>query len=110
LVRAANEADRMQRNDLRLDRRARLTACLAVIAATMSLGCFGHAAAAEPRLFQFESQALEHCPSDTVVWVNPKTGIYVFSRDQRWYGKTRPGSYVCQREGKTAGYRATKKG
>jgi hypothetical protein len=99
----------MQQDDFRLERRAWLKVCIVVMVTTISLVLsFGRGTAAEPKLFQFESEAIQHCPSDTVVWVNPRTGIYVFRSDQRWYGKTKPGAYVCQLEGKTAGYRATK--
>jgi len=100
----------MQQEELQRDRHGSLTACILALAITTGQSIFDRAAAAEPRLFQFESQAHQHCPSDTVVWVNPKTGIYVFSSDQRWYGKTKPGAYVCQLEAKAAGYRAAKKG
>ncbi len=39
--------------------------------------------AADPPLFQFEREAKQHCPTDTVVWVNTPTGIYHF-KGQRW--------------------------
>jgi len=59
--------------------------------------------------FQTEQSAQEHCPADTVVWVNTKSGVYHF-KGQRWYGATNAGAYVCQQEGDKAGYRATRNG
>ena len=99
----------MRQKGLQLSRHACLRIGVLGVAIATSQSLFDRAAAAEPRLFQFESEAHQHCPSDTVVWVNPKTGIYVFSSEQRWYGKTKPGAYVCQLEGKAAGYHAAKK-
>jgi len=48
-------------------------------------------------LFQSEAAAQQHCPKDTVVWINTKTGVYHF-RGQRWYGRTRSGAYACRAE------------
>jgi hypothetical protein len=59
--------------------------------------------------FPAEQQAQQHCPADTVVWVNLPTGIYHF-RGERWYGNTKSGAYVCQREADQAGDRATRNG
>lgn len=59
--------------------------------------------------FPTEQQAQQHCPSDTVVWLNLPTGIYHF-QGQRWYGNTKSGAYVCQGEANQAGDRATLNG
>lgn len=40
-----------------------------------------------------ESAAQAHCPSDTVVWLNTRSGIWHEKR-MRWYGATREGAYV----------------
>jgi hypothetical protein len=53
--------------------------------------------------------AQQHCPADTVVWVNLPSGIYHF-KGERWYGNTKSGAYVCQREADRAGDRATRTG
>jgi hypothetical protein len=37
-----------------------------------------------------EAQAQQHCPADTVVWLNLPTGIY-HAKGQRWYGQTKSG-------------------
>ena len=69
----------------------------------------GMAGAASVQLFTAEAEAQQHCPADTVVWVNTPTGVYHF-RGMRWYGATIRGAYVCQKEGDQAGYRATRNG
>lgn len=62
-----------------------------------------------PALFQSEQQAQQHCPTDTVVWLNLPTGVYHF-QGQRWYGNTKAGAYVCQKEADASGDRATRNG
>jgi len=59
--------------------------------------------------FQSEQQAKQHCPNDIVVWVNTKTGVYHL-KGERWYGATRDGAYVCQKEADVEGDRATRNG
>lgn len=71
----------------------------------------GGAAAFEPKIlpqterFQFSQWAKDHCPTDTVVWVNTRSHIYN-SSDERWYGRTKGGAFVCKLEAEKAGYRA----
>ena len=45
--------------------------------------------------FPNERQAQQHCPGDTVVWLNLPSGIYHF-KGQRWYGRTNSGAFVCR--------------
>jgi hypothetical protein len=52
-----------------------------------------------------EAQAQASCPSDTVVWVNSKSGIYHFKGTHN-YGNTKRGTYMCETAAKTAGDRA----
>jgi hypothetical protein len=59
--------------------------------------------------FQLEPEAQRHCPKDTVVWVNTKTGIYHL-RGERWYGRTKDGAYVYRKEADTGGDQMTRKG
>lgn len=59
--------------------------------------------------FPTAETAQRHCPRDTVVWLNLPTGIYHFA-GERWFGRTRSGAYVCQREAARAGMRATRNG
>jgi hypothetical protein len=56
--------------------------------------------------FSTEQLAKQHCPTDTVVWLNLPTGVYHF-KGERWYGNTKSGAYVCQKEADKAGDRAT---
>lgn len=65
--------------------------------------------AASLSTFSTEQQAQQHCPADTVVWLNLPTGVYHF-QGQRWYGNTKNGAYVCQKEADKAGDRATRNG
>lgn len=69
-----------------------------------ALAPVGGAVAAEAALYQFEQQAKQHCPGDTIVWLNPAAGTYIFP-GERWYGSTKHGAFVCRREGDLAGYR-----
>jgi hypothetical protein len=69
----------------------------------------GSALAQNAELFATETEAQKHCPADIVVWLNTPTGIYHF-KGMRWYGNTRSGGYICQKEGDHAGYRATRNG
>lgn len=59
--------------------------------------------------FSTEATAQQHCPSDTVVWLNVKSGVYHY-KGARWYGTTKGGAYVCEKEAIAAGMRASKRG
>jgi hypothetical protein len=48
-------------------------------------------------LYTTELAAQQHCPKDTVVWLNLPTGIYHF-QGQRWYSNTKNGAFVCEKE------------
>jgi hypothetical protein len=61
------------------------------------------------RLFDTEAAAQRHCPSDVIVWLNTKTGIF-HEKGMRWYGRTREGAYVCRREALADGDRDTRNG
>jgi hypothetical protein len=57
--------------------------------------------------FSTEQLAKQHCPSDTVVWLNLNTGVYHL-KGEHLYGNTKNGAYVCQKEADKAGNRATR--
>jgi hypothetical protein len=57
--------------------------------------------------FSTEAQAKSRCPADTVVWTNLPTKIYHFG-DTRFYGETKHGAYMCERDAVAAGMRAAK--
>jgi hypothetical protein len=46
-------------------------------------------------------------PSPGMVWVNLETKVY-HKQGDRWYGKTRKGTYMTEDDAKRAGYRAAK--
>jgi hypothetical protein len=79
---------------------------------TVTVGPVAFAAdvqAAEAQRFQFEAQAKQHCPADTVVWLNIPTHVYHF-KGMRWYGSTKSGAYVCRKEADAEGDRPTRNG
>ena len=57
--------------------------------------------------FSTEAEAKAHCPFDTVVWVNLKSKVYHFS-GTRYYGETKSGAYMCERDSLADGMRAAK--
>lgn len=54
--------------------------------------------------FRTEQQAQEHCPKDTVVWVDPQSGTY-FLKESESYGRVGAGRYACRGEAESAGLR-----
>jgi len=48
-------------------------------------------------LFPSRAEAKEHCPHDTVVWLNTAGGDYNFN-GKRWYSNATQGVYVCKKE------------
>ena len=52
--------------------------------------------------FQTDAQAKARCPTDTVVWLNTKSGIYHFAGTHS-YGTTKQGAYMCEADAKAAG-------
>ena len=81
-----------------------LLLCAAVAMAGIAPGF-----AAQLNLYRSPANAQRHCPHDTVVWLNLPSGIFHF-KGERWYGRTRDGAYVCEREALNAGDRATRNG
>jgi hypothetical protein len=59
--------------------------------------------------FTDEAKAQQHCPKDTVVWLNLPTMIW-HSKGQRWYAKTIHGAFACKEEAAAAGERGTRNG
>ncbi len=57
-------------------------------------------------LFDNEIAAQNHCPQDEVVWLNLPTGIWHL-KGGRWFGNTKHGAYVCEKEAATTGNRAS---
>jgi hypothetical protein len=59
--------------------------------------------------FSNEAQAKQHCPADTVIWLNLPTMIWHY-KGQRWYARTRHGAFACEKEAAASGARGTKNG
>ena len=56
--------------------------------------------------FASEQAARAHCPGDTIVWASlGKSKAYHLSGN-RYYGKTKHGAYMCQKEADRAGFHA----
>lgn len=54
--------------------------------------------------FSTEPAAKSHCPGDTVVWANlGGSKAYHLSGD-RYFGKTKHGAYMCQKEADASGF------
>jgi len=66
-------------------------------------------ASAQLTMFVSAQQAQRHCPNDTVVWLNLRSGIYHMP-GTRWYGATKNGAFVCEREADKAGDRQSRNG
>jgi hypothetical protein len=55
--------------------------------------------------FRTEQQAQEHCPKDTIVWLDPQSGMYQL-KGHGSYGVSGAGRFACRREAERAGMRA----
>ena len=56
--------------------------------------------------FSEESAAKSHCSGDTVVWVNLGGSKAYHVSGDKYYGKTKQGAYMCQKEADQSGYHA----
>jgi hypothetical protein len=54
-----------------------------------------------------ETDVKARCPTDTVVWVNSTSKVYHFN-ENRFYGNTKNGAYMCERDAVAAGMRPPK--
>ena len=82
----------------------RLTSRLLLAALLLAFAACAHA----PEVlvaFRTEQQAQEHCPKDTVVWVDPQSGGYHLNTSPS-YGSAGAGRYACRGEAELAGMRA----
>lgn len=70
---------------------------LRVIAVLFFLLCLPPLQAFAAEQFKSEQAAQQHCPGDTVVWLNLRSGS-IHLKGQPWYGRTHVGAYVCQKE------------
>ena len=49
------------------------------------------------------------CPADVIVWVNTRSGVYHFA-GERYYGSTKNGKFMCEKDARAEGNRPTKNG
>jgi hypothetical protein len=56
--------------------------------------------------FSSEAAAKSHCPGDAIVWANLGNSKAYHASGDRYYGKTRHGAYMCQKEADQAGFHA----
>lgn len=59
--------------------------------------------------FATEAEAKGHCPTDTIVWANTSSKAYHMS-GTKYYGKTKHGAYMCQKDADQGGYHGLKAG
>jgi hypothetical protein len=71
-------------------------------ALALSCGACGQSTPAVLIAFQTEAQAQAHCPKDTVVWVEPQSGMY-YVKGHASYGHSIAGRYACRGEADAAG-------
>ena len=73
-----------------------------------------HAAPAQPSAtsglaanqFSSEQAAKGHCPGDAVVWVNLGGSKAYHMSGNKFYGKTKHGAFMCQKEADQSGFHA----
>ena len=58
--------------------------------------------------FSTPAAAAQHCPNDTVVWSTLSHAKVFHLSGSKYYGKTRHGAYICEKEAEAAGYHAAK--
>ena len=103
----------MTRITLHIAAALRITAIKTFVTTAIAFTAIARLALPEPAFaqakFSSEREAQQHCPRDTVVWLNIPTRIF-HMQGMRWYGATRNGAYVCQAEAIQTGNRATRNG
>lgn len=84
---------------------------IAILATVFAATIFA-AGAEQPQValyFRTAQDARQHCPNDVVVWLNIPTRIYHMP-GTRWFGATRSGTFVCEREADAEGDRPARNG
>ena len=59
-----------------------------------------------PNQFSSEALAKAHCPGDTIVWANTGGSKAYHMAGTKYYGKTKKGAYMCQKEADQGGFHA----
>jgi endonuclease G len=65
-----------------------------------------HASAAQTE-YTSETDAKQHCPGEAVVWINTRSHVYHLAGSS-FYGNTRNGAYMCEKDTVSAGFRSAK--
>jgi hypothetical protein len=58
--------------------------------------------------FKTAAAATAHCPSDTVVWSTLSKSKSYHLSSSKYFGKTKHGAYVCEKDATAAGFHAAK--
>jgi hypothetical protein len=85
---------------------------IAIIAATLGIaGAFASpfAQTAFARRTHVHVTPAPSVAGQVIVWVNLTTGVYHY-KGERWYGRTKNGSYMSEADAIKAGYRPTQNG
>jgi hypothetical protein len=59
--------------------------------------------------FKTVAAAAAHCPSDTVVWSSFSSSHAYHLSASKYYGKTKHGAYICEKDAVAFGYHASKR-
>jgi hypothetical protein len=59
--------------------------------------------------FKTVAAATAHCPTDTVVWSSFSSSRVFHLAASKYYGKTKHGAYVCEKDATAFGYHASKR-
>jgi endonuclease G, mitochondrial len=67
----------------------------------------GTAAPSSTAGYGSEAEAKQHCPGEAVVWVNTRSGVY-HPAGSSFYGNTKKGTYMCEKDTASAGFRSAR--
>jgi hypothetical protein len=59
--------------------------------------------------FKTAAAAAAHCPSDIVVWSSFSSSHVYHLSASKYYGKTKHGAYICEKDAVAFGYHASKR-
>jgi hypothetical protein len=81
----------------------------AVVAANLVLGVVPAARAGSLSIYRAAGEAQQHCPHDTIVWLNLATRLY-YLKGERLYGHGPNSAYACKSEADGTGARSALNG
>lgn len=71
---------------------------------SLALGTASAAPASTVARFTSEDNAHIHCPTDVIVWLNPRTKLW-YTHKSKHYANDGYGAFVCREEAKAAGFK-----